>query len=281
MPQRSPEALCSAAADIQRRRRVLMCAPHAYDLTYEINAWMHIGNRPDKAAALLQWQNLYNTLRAKMGLEVELVPQMEGAPDMVFTANAGIVAGTKVLLSRFRHAERQVEVAPFRRWFEESGYTCIEPNPECAFEGEGDALFADGVLVAGYLKRSEICSHQWLSEELGVQVLSVELTDGRWYHLDTAFFWIGGRTVVWYPGAFDRYAQSVIRDRFDTIEVAEEEALRFACNAVVVEGHVALADGCPKLSAMLEQRGFTVHPLPLSEFIKAGGAAKCLTLFLG
>jgi len=32
------------------------------------------------------------------------------------------------------------------------------------------------------------------------------------------------------------------------------------------------------LARELKRRGFTVHPLDLSEFLKAGGAARCLTL---
>jgi N-dimethylarginine dimethylaminohydrolase len=262
-------------------RRLLMCAPDAYDLAYEINDWMSLQNRPDLSLAARQWRALYETLTGTLNAEVALVPQVQGAPDMVFTANAGLVFGDRVLLSRFKHPQRQVEVGPFRAWFESRGFACAEPPEDIFFEGEGDALFAGDTLVAGYLKRSDIRSHRWLSEQLGKPVLSLELVSGRWYHLDTAFFALSPELVVYYPGAFDEYATRVLEQNFETIRVADEEALKFACNAIVLGNNVVMPAGCPRLRASLEERGYRVHPVELSEFLKSGGAAKCLVLFLG
>ncbi len=86
--------------------------------------------------------------------------------------------------------------------------------------------------------------------------------------------------MVYYPGAFDTYAQRVLESRFETIRVEEDEALRFACNSVVIGQDVVMPSGCPKLTQTLEALGCRVHPVEMSEFLKCGGAAKCLTLFL-
>jgi N-dimethylarginine dimethylaminohydrolase len=92
---------------------------------------------------------------------------------------------------------------------------------------------------------------------------------------------LGDGSAIWYPGAFDEYGQKAIRHHVrDLIEVVPEEALHFACNAVVLGDNVVLPDQCPKLSADLVERGYNPHPLPMSEFLKAGGACKCLVLFL-
>src|SRR5258708_7811646 len=187
-------------------RRILMCPPSAYGLKYEINAWMNIANQPDVSLAARQWAELHRVLSEDIGANVEFIEQAENAPDMGFGGKGGVVKGNRVLLSRFRRAERQVEVAPFRAWFEAHGFEAIEPPEDTNFEGEGDALFAGDTLVAGYLKRTDIASHRWISEQLGVPVLSVELVDGRWYHLDTAFFSLTPDTVVTYEGAFASYA---------------------------------------------------------------------------
>ena len=197
---------------------------------------------------------------------------------MVFTANAGLVRSPYALLSNFRFAERQSEAAYFRLWFEANGYSVRMPSVGCKFEGEGDALFAGDTLIAGYLKRSDICAHRWLSDTLAVPVLSVQLTDDRWYHLDTCLFALSGQTIVYFPGAFDEYACRVLKSNFETIEVVEDEALRFACNAVVIGKHIVLPSGCPDLTSKLQSRGYRVHPIDMSEFLKAGGACKCLTL---
>ncbi len=257
-----------------------MCPPDAYGLKYEINAWMSLDNQPDLSLAANQWEELHRVLTHELGIEVELIPQVNNAPDMVFTANAGLIYGDRILLSRFRHPERQVEVPFFRQWFEEHGYEAVEPPENTNFEGEGDALFAGDVLVAGYLKRTDITAHEWVSEMLGVPVLSVELVDGRWYHLDTAYFVLKPGVVAAYEGAFDRYAWQVLKSNFEVIPVADEEALKFACNAIVIGDQIVMPAGCPKMQKDLENRGFHVHAVELSEFIKSGGAAKCLCLFL-
>lgn len=257
-----------------------MCAPDAYDLKYEINAWMSLKNRPNLTLAAQQWAQLYRVMTQIVGIQVELIPQAAETPDMVFTANAGLVVGKRFLLSNFRHPERQLEEPYFRIWFEQRGYEVIVPPESCKFEGEGDALFAGDVLLAGYLKRSDICSHQWLGEKLQRRVISLELVDPRWYHLDTALFPLSAEWVVYYPGAFDVYARRVLEANYQLIKVAPEEALKFACNSVVIGDQVVMPAGCPKLQTELQNRGFRVYSVPLSEFIKSGGAAKCLTLYL-
>src|SRR5262249_40485039 len=149
------------------------------------------------------------------------------------------------------------------------------------FEGAGDALFCGETLFAGYRFRSDVRSHQWVADRLGVEVLPMELVDPRFYHLDTCFCPLSEREAIYYPGALDDYGRSVLRDRIPgLVEVSSEEAVSFSCNAVVVGRSVVLNAGVPKLTGALEAAGYRVHPLTLTEFIKSGGSAKCLTLRL-
>lgn len=275
------QTLETNAKPTTRVAQLLMCAPTAYDVLYEINVWMHLSNRPDKRLAWKQWEQLYQTLTERIGIPVVLIEQASEAPDMVFTANAGLpLGGKQVVLSRFRHPERQVEEPYFEQWFRRHGYQVYLMPPNCAFEGEGDAFLIEGTIVAGYGKRTDICAHRYLSELTGLPTLSLELVDDRWYHLDTCFLPLGGRLVAYYPEAFDWYARRLIERHFDTIVVTPEEALKFACNSVVIDKNVVMPTGCPVLRFCLEERGYTVYEVPMSEFIKAGGACKCLVLYL-
>src|SRR2546427_1737510 len=149
------------------------------------------------------------------------------------------------------------------------------------FEGEGDALFGGDALFCGYKFRSDIKSHRVVAEMLGCLVVSVELVDPRFYHLDTCFCPLPDGAAVWFPAAFDEYGQHAIREHVsDLIDVAPEEAMHFCCNAVVIERDIVVPEGAPKLVAALTGRGYRCHQLPMTEFLKAGGACKCLTLFL-
>lgn len=259
----------------------LMCPPDYYGIEYEINPWMDRRRPADSSRAMCQWQALYDLLTAGLGAQVDLLTPVKGLPDLVFTANAGLVAGGKFIRSNFRFPERQKEVPVTEAWFRERGYPII-PLPESAcFEGEGDALRLGSALFAGYRMRSDIQSHQKIGEVLGCEVLSLELVDPRFYHLDTCFCPLDGRSGLYYPPAFDAYGLKVITESVPrAVAVEAQDALRFGCNAVVIEKHVILQAGCVDLTRELDRRGFTVHELDLSEFHKAGGSAKCLVLRL-
>ncbi|MCA9056587.1 MAG: amidinotransferase, partial [Planctomycetaceae bacterium] len=149
------------------------------------------------------------------------------------------------------------------------------------FEGAGDALFCGETLVGGYIIRSDARALQWVAGEIGCQVLPVQLVDDRYYHLDTCFCPVRAGEAIWYPPAFDDYARTTLRQHIPTLlEISDEEATRFGCNAVVIGRHVILNTGCPQLTRLLTSQGFRVRETPLDEFIKAGGSAKCLTLRL-
>jgi len=261
-------------------QKLLLCPPDFYGIEYEINPWMDRKHNALPALAREQWGRLRQTLES-IGAQTEIISPQPRLPDMVFAANAGLVAGKQFVRSNFRYPERRGEEAHFERWFKERGYDVVRLNEGLYFEGEGDALFCGDVLFCGYRFRSDIRSHQMLGTLLERLVISVELVQDRFYHLDTCFCPLPGGEAIWYPAAFDEYGQKAIRQHVTgLIEVCPEEASHFACNAVVIGTDIVLADNSPKLCADLKTRGYQPHELPMSEFIKAGGACKCLTLLI-
>ncbi|MEB3180998.1 MAG: TIGR00300 family protein [Nostocaceae cyanobacterium] len=262
--------------------RFLMCAPDHYDVDYVINPWME-GNihKSSRDRAVEQWQKLHHTL--KDHAVVDLVKPQLGWPDMVFTANAGLVLGDIVVLSRFYHKERQGEEPYFKQWFEEQGYKVHELPKDLPFEGAGDALLdREGRwLWAGYGFRSELDSHPLIAKWLDIEVLSLRLVDSRFYHLDTCFCPLTDGYLLYYPGAFDSYSNRLIEMRVPAqkrIAISEPDAVNFACNAVNVEQVVIMNKASGELKTRLADVGFRVIETPITEFLKAGGAAKCLTL---
>lgn len=262
--------------------RILMCPPDYYDVDYVINPWME-GNvhKSSRERAVSQWQGLHHLL--KEYAIVDLVQPQKGWPDMVFTANAGLVLGNQVVLSRFFHKERQGEEPHFKAWFAAQGYTIHELPRDLPFEGAGDALLdREGRwLWAGYGFRSELDSHAYLAEWLDIEVLSLRLMDERFYHLDTCFCPLTDGYLLYYPPAFDAYSNHLIERRVPAakrIVVSEVDADNFACNAVNIDRTIILNRASNDLKQRLGFLGFTVIETPLTEFLKAGGAAKCLTL---
>jgi N-dimethylarginine dimethylaminohydrolase len=259
---------------------ILMCAPDYYGIEYEINPWMNCERQSDHALAMRQWRELKQVLES-LGAAISLIEPVRGLPDLVFTANAAMVYGRRAVLSRFRHPQRRGEEVHDERWLAEHGFEILRLAEPLYFEGAGDALFCGDTLFAGYRKRSDARAHQQVGKLIGCQVIPLELVDPCYYHLDTCFCPVAPGMAVYYPGAFDDYGRRVLGDLVrELIEVDAAEAPSFACNAVVIGRTVVTNRGCPRLHAALQARGFATAETPLSEFVKAGGSAKCLTLRL-
>lgn len=263
--------------------KLLMCPPMYFDVDYDINPWMSNNlNKVDKDKAERQWKSLYNALREVA--DVYLIDPQPGLPDMVFTANAGFYKKkhNMVFVSNFRNEQRKGEEIHFMSWFKDSGYNVSYTQDY--FEGEGDLLKGDlEQHWIGHGFRSAKKLHNKFPFDEIVNLLRLHLIDARFYHLDTCFAPLKENGVLWYPGAFDIDSQELIRKntlKKTSIEVTEEEALTFACNAVIIKDYAFIPE-CDSVAEKLTKLGYKVKMFNMSEFMKSGGACKCLVMKIG
>ena len=277
----------------QPTARFLMCRPEHFAVSYAINPWMNPRSwardrRAHEAAARQR-----EALRAKLvedGAAVEFVPPVAGLPDLVFTANGAVVLDRQVLLARFRHPEREREEAHFESAFRilqarglVDGIRKLPHN--LVLEGAGDCVWDQkrNLFCMGHGPRSDVDARHAVADVFGQEVLTLELADPRFYHMDTALAPLPRGEIMYLPGAFTAAGNASIRDRVasrDRIAIAFEDARRFAANAVCL-GDILVMSGCgARLRAELAERGYTVVTTPLSSFLRSGGAAFCLTLRL-
>ena len=261
-----------------------MCPPTNYAVAYDINPWMtrNVGRAtPD---AIRQWDRLVETLQCAGDARIEFVEPRAGVPDLVFTANAALISNGLAILSSFRHPERRREQSVYRAFLAKNGFatTFLQST---YFEGAGDALFdrVRPVLYAGYGWRSERTAATQIAETLAVRTVPLLLVDERFYHLDTCLCPLASGHVMAYMDAFSSHAQTTLRRTIEPdylIEVGLEDALDFACNAVEIGDSIVMHGATPRLRARLNAAGYRVFATDLSDFHKAGGSAKCLTLRL-
>ena len=261
-------------------RRFLMCPPEHYGVLYEINPWMNREVAVDLDRARGQWGDLVATL-TEAGAGVELMEPQPDLPDLVFTANAGTVNRNRFLPSRFRHPQRQAEVDHDVAWFEAHGYDVAWLPEGVGHEGAGDALPFRGVFLSGYRSRSDAAAHGPLSTLLGAPVRPIELVDPRLYHLDLTFCPLDDRRAMIAPHAWDSYGRKVVEALVpEPLFLEVEEMLGFCANSVVVGSTVVMAQCPTRVGKVLESWGFDVAIVDVSEFLKAGGGCRCLTLAL-
>uniref|UniRef100_A0A915KF74 Amidinotransferase n=1 Tax=Romanomermis culicivorax TaxID=13658 RepID=A0A915KF74_ROMCU len=265
--------------------RILMCRPTYFTVAYEINPWMKRQVTVDGPLASKQWENLKTTLETNCEASIELVEPVRGFPDMVFTANAALIWKNRAYLSHFKHNERQGEREYFKNWFLERKFKVLG-DERLSFEGAGDALFAGDKLFAAYGYRTDKTIYGEIKRSLKdndqekLRIILCQLIDPHFYHIDTCFCPLNSKLAMWNPYAFSPESRTSMENEIELLAVPKNEAENFACNSVVVEENVVLPARCPETKQLLEKRGFRTHSVNVSEFLKAGGACKCLTLAL-
>jgi N-dimethylarginine dimethylaminohydrolase len=286
-------------------RHYLMCRPTYFTVSYEINPWMDRRTPVDTPLAVAQWERLRDTYR-DLGHTVETIDPVPGLPDMVYAANGATVVDGLVYSARFTHPERGPEGPAYLKWFADHGY--VTHLAEHVNEGEGDLLTVGDVVLAGTGFRTDRAAHAEAADLWGRDVVTLELVDPRFYHLDTALVVLRGSEgappgtprpspevpddaphpgltgapgvdVAYYPPAFSPAAREILRDRFPDAHLAtEEDAVVLGLNAVSDGRHVVLNPRAEHLAAALRERGYETIGVDTSELLRGGGGAKCCTL---
>jgi N-dimethylarginine dimethylaminohydrolase len=254
-----------------------MCPPTFFAVRYSINPWMRPDDPVDADRAVRQWRRLRDQL-VSLGHHVDVMTPDPEFPDLVFTANGGIVVGDRALVPRFRHAERQGESPVFAEAFRGLGITEIA-QADYVNEGEGDFLLTGDQFLAGTGLRTDPRSVAEVAEFFDIPAVPLTLVDPRFYHLDTALARLSPAVVAYWPGAFDERSRAVLHEQFpDAVIAAEQDAAELALNMVSDGSTVVMAPGREALAADIAERGFHVVQLATDELRKAGGGAKCCVL---
>jgi N-dimethylarginine dimethylaminohydrolase len=267
------------------KRTILMCRPDYFTVSYRINPWMHPEAPTDTSLAVKQWEVLYQTY-LDLGFDVQLIDPIEGLPDMVYAANGGFVLDNIAYGASFTYPERQPEGPAYMDWFRANGYD-VRP-PANVNEGEGDFLLVGDVLLAGMGFRTASNSHAELGEIFGREVITLNLINPSFYHLDTAVAVLDpspeagqAANIAYLPSAFDEPSLAILRERYpDAVIVTEEDAAVLGLNSYSDGYNVVIASRAKDFERQLRARGYNPIGVDLSELLLGGGGVKCCTLEL-
>ena len=266
-------------------RHYVTVEPTDFRVDYVINPFMDTAVQPDPELAMQQWQTMVATLR-DLGAEVDVIAQRDDAPDMVYAMNLGLGlvrhdGDPHVVLSHMRYPERRMETTSAREWFTENGWTTSYVGRDGAGSHleAGDAFAFGDALVVGYGPRTEEPALSALAEDLGIRVRGVRITHPGMYHLDLAFCPLDDRRAMICPSALDGpSAEALLALVPEPLILTEEEALTTFCANSVVVGRTIVMPACPdRVRAQLEEWGFEIVIVDVSEFHKGGGSIRCLT----
>jgi len=257
--------------------KILLCNPEHFNVTYSINPWM-TNKIVNTKVAMAQWTYLETTIK-NIGLDVKYIEPCIDLPDMVFTANAGIVKDKLVILSNFKYPQRQNEKDKFKRWFLSNNYNVHELDSSLTFEGAGDCTIVGDTLIAGYGFRTDRLANEKIAKLLNLKLINIKLVNENFYHLDTCLSIISSDLGIYFPDAFeDKNMENILQ--MELIKVSKYEAHQFACNSIVYKEHIIMPQGNNNISATLKSKGYKITEVNMSEFLKSGGAAQCLALWI-
>jgi arginine dihydrolase len=268
---------------LQWGHRYLMVEPNHFRVDYAINPYMDVHDQPDPVRTREQWLGLVETIRAYGG-DVDVLEQRPDAPDMVYAMNLGLVVNrddrNRAVLSHMRFAERRMETLSAEPWFAEHGFgtSYVGRDGVGAHLEAGDIFPFGDALVAGYGPRSEELGLKALATELDVRVRGLRITHPGMYHLDLAFCPLDETRAMVAPSAFDEAsAAAALAMVPEPLVLTEEEALTFCANSIVL-GRTILMPVCPdRVRAQLEDWGFEIVLVDVTEFHKGGGSIRCMT----
>ncbi len=271
-------------------KRVLMVTPAQFDVEYAINPHMvdESGNlkKVNRPMAQKQWETLKHTFE-KVGMEVITIEGQQGFPDMVFCANQTFPyykeCQTKIVLSQMHSPQRQPEVAFFKTWADSEGIPTQFSHQ--LFEGMGDALwnYESGQVYGGYGFRTSPEVYETLEKTIDQKIITFELKDDRFYHLDTCLAILGKETAAYVEEAFTLEGLATLESQFENLlRVPLQEATeQLACNMCTPNGRdVILQKGANQTVSQLKKLGYSVHEVDTSEFIKSGGSVFCMKMLI-
>jgi N-dimethylarginine dimethylaminohydrolase len=265
-------------------QRYLMTEPNHFRVDYAINPFMHLDDQPDPVRAREQWLGLVAAIEAAGGT-VEVIPQLPEAPDMVYAMNLGLPlvapdGAPRVVLSHMRYPQRRMETPAAEQWFADHGYhrQRIGRDAVGAHFEAGDAFAFRGELVVGHGPRTEELALKHLAGDLDVSVRGIRIVHPGMYHMDLGFCPLDDTRAMVCPEAYDEAGAAALLALVpEPLVLTEEEALTFCANSIVL-GRTILMPACPdRVRTQLEGWGFEVVVVDVGEFLKGGGAVRCLT----
>ncbi len=227
--------------------------------------------KPIDVAKAIAQHKAYRDCLAELGLRVVSLPAEPELPDAVFVEDPAVVVDEVAVISIMGVPSRRPEARSLANAL--SRYRPITFLVDPATLDGGDVLRIGRFVFAGLSRRTNRQGITQLDDILrsyGYQVQPVEVRGCL--HLKSACSYIGHDTIL-----LNRSWIDAERFRgFQLLDVPDEEPA--AANALLIKDVVIIPASFPKTRALLEERGFRVRTIDLSELQKAEAGVTCTSL---
>jgi dimethylargininase len=221
-----------------------------------------------------QYQQYCNALE-KCGVQIEVLAADAQHPDSTFVEDTAVLTKHSAIFTRPGAASREGEVRGIRPAVEKHFKRVHEIVAPATLDG-GDICEADNHFFIGVSRRTNEAGAQQLAKILESEGYTTSCVDIRRMtsilHLKSGVVYLRDKHLV----VMDEMADWPQFAGYDIIRVGPEES--YAANCVLVNDHVLLPAGYPRLQGELERRRYKIIALEMSEFRKMDGGLSCLSL---
>lgn len=267
---------CFSEYDILKK--VVLCSPTFMTIRTPINETQKqfLKENIDTELAINQHKQLVKTLQEN-GVEVLLLSPLEKFPEQVFTRDVGFTLGNQVFVAHMAHDVRKGEEQPLIDLLVKEKITYTDLM-EDKIEG-GDVIIDRNTVYIGVSNRTNETAIAHLQSLLpSFEVITVPFTD-KYLHLDCVFNIISSNEALIFPGEIHEDKLKLLTSRFDLIAVSEDEQATLGTNVLSIGNKRVLSLPINKgVNKQLQDRGYHVIEVDITEIIKSGGAFRCCTL---
>ncbi|WP_129726133.1 dimethylarginine dimethylaminohydrolase family protein [Ectobacillus funiculus] len=276
IPESAFKVSCSSEYD--RLIKVILCQPQYMTIREVINETQkHFKNENIHIElAMKQHKQFVQTLRDH-GVEVILLPSHKRYPEQVFTRDIGFTIGQKVFVAEMASNIRQGEEQFLKQWLEKEQIV-FDNLKRDHIEG-GDVLIDRNTIYAGVSNRTNKKAIHHLQTLLPeYEVIPIPFTE-KYLHLDCVFNILSPTEALIFPGVINKNEADLLASRYDLIEVTEEEQFTLGTNVLSIGNQKVLSLPInEKVNKQLQNRGYQVIEVDITEIIKSGGSFRCCTL---
>ena len=233
----------------------------------------HIERVPiDITRARVQHDRYISALRS-LGVDVEVLPEIEGCPDAVFVEDVALALDGLIVITRPGAPARRAEAAHFTRVLA-ARFRLAFINAPGTMDG-GDVIVIGKRIITGLTGRTNMEGVKQLAaiaDPLGytVEVAPVDAA----LHLKTACTFVNEDVAITNPEWVDETALGARR----VLHVPAHEP--FGANVLRVGERVIVSEAYPDTRVLLEQAGFHTLGVNVSELHKAEAGVTCMSVIV-
>jgi dimethylargininase len=226
----------------------------------------------DVELARVQHRGYCNVLQ-RLGLRLIWVEGENALPDSCFVEDTAVLLGEKAVICNMRVGSRAREVMGVAKVLENLKQICWIKRPGL-IDG-GDVLKVEDRVFIGLSARTNseaVEQVKRILKDTSFNVVPVKVRNVL--HLKSACTYLGNDYVILSRGNFNTDILAGMR------KIVVPKGEEYAADCLAINGTVLMAKGYPKTKKLIEEEGFTVEDLEISEFRKGDGALTCLSIIL-